>query len=109
LDQFIDYIAYKADLVGIDYVGIGIHYYLGQHLVEDDAAAMARYDQLVAAGHWRPAEYPPPPHKFPSGIETPETLHRTTEALLSRAFSEEEIRKILGLNWMRVYRAVCCG
>lgn len=109
MDQFIDYIAYKADLVGIDYVGIGIDYYLGQHLVEDDAAAMARYDQLVAAGHWRPAEYPLPPHKFPSGIETPETLHRTTEALLSRAFSEEEIRKILGLNWMRVYRAVCCG
>ena len=109
LDQFIDDIAYKVDLVGIDYVGIGIDYYLGQHPVEDDATAMARYYQLVAAGHWRPAEYPPPPYKFPSGIETPKTLHRLTEALLSRAFSEEEIRKILGLNWMRVYWAVWGG
>ncbi|MBT6095251.1 MAG: membrane dipeptidase [Rhodospirillaceae bacterium] len=106
LDQFIDDIAYKANLVGIDHVGIGVDYYLGQHPVEDDAAAMTRYEQLIAAGLWQRSEYPPPPYKFPSGIETPKTLPRLTEALLARSFSEQDIRKILGLNWMRVYRAV---
>ena len=106
MDRFIDEIAYKADLVGIDHVGIGIDYYQGQYPVEDDATAMTRYEQLVADGHWRPEEYPPPPYKFPVGIETPATLQKLTERLVERGFAEADIRKILGLNWMRVYRAV---
>ena len=109
LDRFIDDIVYKADLVGIDHVGIGIDYYLGQHPVEDDAAAMARYEQRIAEGHWRRSEYPPPPYKYPVGIETPRTLPKLTEALVARGFAEEDIRKILGLNWLRVYRAVWGG
>ncbi len=109
LDQFIDDIAYKADLVGIDYVGIGIDYYLGQYPVEDDEAAMARYKQLIAAGNWQPSEYPPPPYKFPTGIETPRTLPNLTAGLVARGFAEDDIRKVLGLNWLRVYRAVWGG
>ena len=106
LDQFIDDIAYKADLVGIDHVGLGIDYYLGQHPVSDDAAAKAQYDRRIAEGHWRAAEYPPPPYRFPVGIETPQTLPRLTERLLERGFSAADTRKVLGLNWMRVYRTV---
>ncbi len=36
----------------------------------------------------------------------PSTLPRLTERLVERGFSESDIRKIWGLNWMRVYRAV---
>ena len=109
LDQFIDDIAYKADLVGIDHTGIGIDYYQGQHPVEDDDTAKARYDGLVRDGHWRPEEYPPPPYKFPKGIETPQTLHLLTERLMERGFTEQDIRKVLGLNWMRVYERIWRG
>jgi membrane dipeptidase len=101
--------AYKADLVGIDHVGLGIDYYLGQHPVEDDAAARARYDKLVADGHWRPDEYPPPPYVYPEGIETPQTLVKLTQRLLERGFSEMDTRKVLGLNWLRVFRQVWGG
>ncbi len=106
LDQFIDDIVYKAQRVGIDHVGLGIDYYQGQHPVEDDAKAMARYEQMVTAGLWRPTEYPPPPYRYPAGIETPRTLANLTARLLERDFSEQDIRKVLGLNWMRVYGAV---
>lgn len=106
LDRFIDDIAYKADLVGIDHVGIGIDYYEGQHPVEDDAVARARYDERIADGSWRPAEYPPPPYRYPAGIETPETLPRLTARLCERGFGEDDVRKVLGLNWLRVYREV---
>ena len=109
LDKFIDDIAYKSDLVGIDHVGLGIDYYEGQHPVEDTASARALYDRRLADGHWRPSEYPPPPYIYPKGIETPATLHRLTERLLQRGFSEGDVRKILGLNWLRVYRAVWDG
>ncbi len=109
LDQFIDDIAYKAELVGIDHVGIGIDYYQGQHGVENDEDARARYDKLVADGHWRPAEYPPPPYIYPEGIETPRTLPKLTRRLAERGFAEADIRKILGLNWVRVYGEVWGG
>ena len=106
LDRFIDDIAYKADLVGISHVGLGIDYYEGQHLVEDDLVAKERYDSRLADGTWRPEEYPPPPYIYPSGIETPKTLSRLTARLLERGFSEQDVRQILGLNWMRVYKQV---
>ena len=109
LDQFIDDIAYKADLVGIDHVGIGIDYYEGQHPIEDEATARARYDQRIADGSWRQSEYPPPPYIYPEGIETPRTLLRLTARLIERGFAEQDIHKIWGRNWMRVYRSVWGG
>ena len=109
IDKFLDDIAYKADLVGIDHVGLGIDYYLGQHPVEDLETATRRYNALVAAGQWRPDEYPPPPYIFPEGIETPETLYNLGPALAARGFNEEEMRKILGGNWLRVLGEIWGG
>lgn len=94
LDHLIDDIVYKADLVGIDHTGIGIDYYEGQYPIEDDETANARYQNRLETGQWRAEEYPPPPYKFPQGIETPRTLHLLTERLIEREFSEEEIRKV---------------
>jgi membrane dipeptidase len=109
LDRFIDDIAYKADLVGIDHVGLGIDYYLGQHPVEDLERAQARYEGLLAAGFWRPGEYPPPPYIYPEGIETPQTLPNIGPALARRGFSEDEMKKILGGNWLRVLGEIWGG
>ncbi|MEL0112409.1 MAG: membrane dipeptidase, partial [Rickettsiales bacterium] len=81
----------------------------GQYQVEDEETATARYRNRLETGQWRAEEYPPPPYKFPEGIETPRTLVRLTERLLERGFGEEDIRKVLGLNWMRVYRQVWHG
>jgi len=109
LDHFIDDIAYKADLVGIEHTGIGIDYYLGQHPVEDDAVAMVRYQALIDSGLWREAEYPPPPYYYPAGIETPSTLQALTRRLVERGFREADIRAVLGGNWVRVLEHVWNG
>jgi len=109
LDSFIDDIAYKADLVGIEHTGLGIDYYLGQWPVEDDARAQARYEQMLADGLWRPEQYPPPPYKYPEGIETPRTLPRLTARMAERGFAEDDIRKVLGLNWLRVLGEIWGG
>jgi membrane dipeptidase len=106
LDRFIDDIVYKAELTSIDNVGIGIDYYEGQHGVESDDVALARYEKRIRDGHWRREEYPPPPYYYPTGIETPRTLARLTERLAERGFGEADIRKVLGLNWLRLYREV---
>lgn len=110
LERFIDDIEYKAKLVGIDHVGLGIDYFPGQHPVADEKAAMARYEmRLSDASGWRPEDYPPPPYHFPAGIETPQTLGNLTKGLLGRGFAEADVRQIMGLNWLRVFREVWGG
>ena len=106
LDEFIAHIDYVVDLVGIDHVGLGIDYYQGQAGVADLETAQALYSQRLADGTWSPESYPPPPYYYPEGIETPRTLPNLTRRLLERGYSEEATKKILGGNWLRVFRAV---
>jgi membrane dipeptidase len=106
LDQFIDHIDYIADLVGIDHVALGIDYFGGQAGVADQATADRIYANAIESGQWKSESYPPPPYHYPQGIETPRTFHNLTARLLERGFSEDDTLKILGGNWMRVYRAV---
>lgn len=108
LDQMIDHMVYVADLVGIAHIGIGIDYFLGQSGVADDDAAIRDYEGRVAEGRWRRADYPAPPYRYPEGIEMPDKLANLTVRMAERGFSEDEIRAVLGGNWMRVLRA-CWG
>jgi len=106
LDRFIDAIAYVADLVGIDHTGLGLDYFLGQHGVAPLEQARAAHHAAVEAGVWHAATYPPPPYHYPEGISTPRTLPNLTARLLQRGFTTDEVRAVLGRNWMRVYREV---
>ena len=109
LDQFIDHVAYVGDLVGIDHVALGIDYFQGQSPIMPDDRAVAMYEAVIASGRWSTQSYPPPPYYYPQGIETPDRMPNLTAALLRRGFSPEDIRKVLGGNWMRVFRAVWGG
>lgn len=105
LDQFIAHIDALVELAGIDHVALGIDYYSGQAGVASDEDARRMYDMAVRAGMWGPS-YPPPPHRYPTGIETPRTLQNLTRRLLERGYNASDVRKILGENWLRVMRSV---
>jgi membrane dipeptidase len=105
LDDFIDHIDAVVKLVGIDHVGLGLDYYLNQAGVAEDDVAMKGYRAAIASGVWGDA-YPPPPHHYPDGINTPRTLPNFTIRLSQRGYSAADIRKVLGENWLRVMRAV---
>jgi membrane dipeptidase len=105
LDQFIVHIDAIVQRVGIDHVGLGIDYYSGQAGVASDEAALRGYEDAVRAGLWSTA-YPPPPHRYPAGIETPRQFPSLTHRLLERGYGEQDLRKILGGNWLRVMRSV---
>ncbi len=106
LDEFVDHIDYMVTLVGDDHVGLGLDYYKGQAPVVDDAEATRLYEGRIAAGDWRPETYTPPPHHFPEGIATPQGLPNLTRRLLERGYGEESTKKIMGGNWVRVFREV---
>jgi membrane dipeptidase len=105
LDQFIAHIDAIVQRVGIDHVGLGLDYYSGQAGVASDEEALRGYNGAISSGLWSTA-YPPPPHHYPSGIETPRTLPNLTRRLLQRGYGEDDIRKILGGNWLRIMRSV---
>jgi membrane dipeptidase len=105
LDQFIAHIDALVQRVGIDHVGLGIDYYAGQAGVASDEESLRGYKEAIESGAWG-AAYPPPPHHYPAGIETPRTLPNLTSRLLERGYSESHVRKILGGNWLRVMQAV---
>lgn len=105
MEHFIAHIDRIVELVGVDHVGLGIDYYSSQAGVASDEAALRVYEGYVSSGIWSKA-YPPPPHHYPAGIETPRTLFNLTTALLDRGYREPDVRKIMGENWLRVMRAV---
>lgn len=106
LDAYIDHIVYIADLVGIDHVGIGVDYYEGMDGVADPDEAQRLYGIRLKRGLWQPKTYPPPPYVYPAGIETPKSFGALVPALLRRGFSAEDVAKVLGGNWLRVYGQV---
>ena len=105
IGQFVDHIDAVVQRVGINHVGLGIDYYHGQVGVATDEVAIRSYNEFVRAGLWG-AAYPPPPHHYPQGIETPRTLPSLTECLLERGYSESDAAKVLGENWLRVMERV---
>lgn len=107
VDDLVDHAVHICGLTGsADHLAVGIDYYQNMFgVVKDEAAARRRYDELVAAGRWNPRNYPPPPHHYPKGIETPGTLYNLTDALIRRGFSDGDVAKILGHNWIRVFQA----
>ena len=105
LDELIAHIDAIVQRVGIDHVGIGLDYYAYQAGVASDEEALHFYNALIRSGIWSTA-YPPPPHHYPAGIETPRTLSNLTSRLLHLGYRESDVQKILGGNWLRVMQAV---
>lgn len=99
LDQYIDHMAYIAGLVGADHVAVGLDY-----TIRNPPAA--EYEQLIRDGHWSSDSYPPPPWDYPRGLEDASGLPNLTERLLQRGFGAQDVRGILGGNWLRVFGEV---
>lgn len=90
LGQFVRHIDHMVQLVGPHHVGIGLDYVYDQATLFRELAA--------APGVW--------PHGF--GYEAgmaflePEALPGVTEQLLARGYGEDDVRAILGGNFLRV-------
>jgi membrane dipeptidase len=104
LEDLLDHADYIAKLVGVEHVSVGIDYYEGMAGVADDEKAKALYAQFVESGIWNPRDYAPPPWYLPEGIEMPDKLPNLTAGLLKRGYSEGDIKKILGMNLIRVFK-----
>lgn len=94
LGQFINHIDHMVQLVGPRHVGIGLDYVYDQETLLRDLQA--------ARGIW------PSGYGYEPGIVflEPEALPQVTERLLARGYVEDDVRAILGGNFLRVAQAI---
>ena len=103
LDDFIDHIAHVADLVGIDYVGIGTDSSIGGWRVSFPTE-QAFWD-FHAQFEFKPevdVRWPP----FIEELDRPEKMHIIAERLEQRGFSGAEVAQVMGGNFLRVYEEI---
>lgn len=94
IDDYVEAIEYIFNLVGEDQIGIGTDFTQGQDqaffewLTHDKGYArhLTSFGKIIN----------------PEGIRTLGEFPNLTEALLRHGFSEHQVRKIMGENWVRV-------
>jgi len=106
LAHFIDHLVHAASIMGVDKVGIGTDRGTYPREIRDviereKAAALA--GQGVTEVGWRAGDFLIPEPEV-AGYRDWRDLPKLTEAMLRRGFSEDEVRGILGLNFVRVFR-----
>lgn len=106
VDDIVLHIDHIAQLVGIDHVHVAMDYFHYQTPFASDEVQIALHAEMVRTGKWDPIQYTKPPYVYPRGVETPDKLGNLTDAMVRRGYSESDIRKVLGLNLVRIYEDV---
>jgi len=108
LDDYIDAIDHLVELLGIDHVGIGTDF------TQDQTPSFWRY-----IGSQQGTKFPSTFVKasvdysqvelYPKGLETPDKMPNVAVALMGRGYAAGDVAKVLGGNWLRLFREVWPG
>jgi membrane dipeptidase len=94
LDRVVDHVEHVAEIAGVDHVGLGPDFL--KEWVDERYPQYDRFLQLD--GIDMKAAVP--------GLARTRDLPNLTGRLLERGWSDENVRKVLGENWLRVFRAI---
>ncbi len=105
LDDYVDAIDDLVERVGIDHVGIGTDF------TQDQPESFWKYISSQQGTKF-PAKNTNPSIRYdeialyPRGLETPEKFPNLAGALMKRSYQVDDVIKILGGNWLRLFREV---
>jgi membrane dipeptidase len=99
LDLHLDQYDYLKRLVGIDHIALGPDFIQGRN----EPGQISGAQSFVMA----PEAYSPQmPWFYVKGFENIGELPNVAQGLLGRGWSVENVRKVLGENWLRIYEKV---
>ena len=111
ITDYVDHVEHVIKLVGVDHVAIGVEN--GYDRNEDDQKILdAQLEKRFPAKMLTPQNMNMYQMQFKKGYSVEgmrdmRTLRKLiTSELLRRGHSENDIAKILGLNWLRIYETV---
>ncbi|WP_315981615.1 dipeptidase [Aliamphritea spongicola] len=98
LEEFCDMVARTADLMGVDQIGIGTDLCQQQPLEVLEWMRNGRWSKEMDYGEGSKsnADWPRPLEWFKDSRDFP----NLTKGLLDRGFSEQDVAKVMGLNWL---------
>ena len=106
IDDYLDAIDHLVNMVGVDHVAIGTDHtqdqpeefwkYIGGQQGTKYPSKFTGHSGMPLA--WQ--------DQYPEGLKTPDQLPTMSESLLNRGYSDEEVLKILGGNWLRLFEEV---
>ncbi|MBM3944966.1 MAG: membrane dipeptidase [SAR202 cluster bacterium] len=104
VDDYADAIDDLVERIGIDHVGIGSDY------CQDRPYSFYEWLFAQQGTKFRPMPLKiPNPHIHPDGMETPDKMGNIAVALAKKGYKGEDIAKVLGENWLRLFRQVFRG
>ena len=92
LEKHLDQYDYIRKLVGVEHIGLGVDNVEGRSL-----DSLRQHPEMYS---WKQ------PPLYVKGFETIAELPNVTRGLIHRGWSNGEIQKVLGENWLRVYEKV---
>jgi membrane dipeptidase len=102
--DYVDAIDDLVERIGINHVGIGTDY------CQDQPHRFFEWIFAQQGTKFRPIPMDiPDPHYHPEGMETPDTMVNVAVELGKRGYKAEDIEKVLGGNWMRLFKQVFRG
>lgn len=99
LDDFVHHVSYVAELVGVDHVGIGTDMFEGRSDASFRFDVQRKYGETLRS-------YSRLETRMVQGLPSLAHLPRVTAALLAHGFDEDDVTKILGGNFLRVFEKV---
>jgi membrane dipeptidase len=103
LDDYLDHIEYVVNLVGVDHVGFGTDTTLDGAADEEGTKVQGRlYPEVV--GEYDRRVGTKPEVRYAMGFRGHHELGNVVDGLLDRGFSEEDAKKFLGQNFLRVFQ-----
>jgi membrane dipeptidase len=105
LEDFLDHVSYVVDLVGVDHVGLGFDVFELRSDEDFDEHHEGRFylkypEMRIGTKEETYEKY------FCEGLKSMTETLNVTRGLVSRGYSDEEIRKILGENFLRLFESV---
>jgi membrane dipeptidase len=96
LDDLVDHVQHVAGLVGIDHVGIGSDFF--------ETESEIRFARFARSYPAATGVYTSPATVYVEGLERIDRFPRLTEALVRRGLADGDVLKVLGANFLRVFR-----
>lgn len=102
MEHVLDHIDYIVNLVGVDHVGIGTDWPMSmpmwaQEIIKTKLAPIVGFRKEDAL----------PTTETVEGMSDYRQFINFARGLVSRGYSDENVKKILGGNWLRVFETVC--
>ncbi len=106
LDDYLDAIDHLVQMVGVDHVSLGTDH--TQDQPEEFWKFIGGQQGTKYPSKFTPPNGGPLPwyDQYPDELKTPDQLPIMSEALLKRGYSDDDVIKILGGNWLRLFEEV---